>query len=466
MSIIRKPNDALSEAYIRRYREAVAPSTIDRTLAAVLTRAEGTRVWDTAGKEYIDFCAGVAVNALGHNHPAILGALHKHLELCLAHQAIDFVEANGVYYSFPLALGGREYEISPAALAEKLLSLMFPMLSPEEVRFIYMVEGTSAVDAAIKLCLKARPGCHRFVRVEQGFHGRRGYGFDGTNSKPIQKKDYVESRLTWYTIPFPDSPENRNRAIEILKNTPTDGRNALLLEYLQGEGGFRWPRVLSWLEDLLEAARREGYVVIVDDIQAGLGRTGKWFSYQWGSFVPDIVVCGKALGGGIVPISGIGYRRAIFGGRNDDEVLENGHNSGTFPGYPLAITAASAFLDTMCAEHLVERVRTIGSQLMDTLLRHANANGLIHTGFGLMQGLEFRKPDPSDPEHHRTLPDPKRRDAALRALREAEPVGIFTFPAGIDDKNPVIRFSPPYIITEREIDYLDETLGKVLRREI
>ncbi len=436
-----------SHDYLERRRRFVAPSTIGPDSKIILERAKGTRLWDVAGKEYIDFCASVAVAGLGHGHPAIAAIQ------AFQQDRLDFVEGTGFDWCFRAAVDGRSYEISPAALAERILRLMFPGVPEGETRFIYEITGATADNAAAKLALKARPGRHVFASFERAFHGRHGYALEATNSKPIQKADYPLSGLRWHTIPFPDSFKSRDAAIRALREIPQDGCNAFFYEPLQGEGGFRWADVITMLDDVLAVARERGFLLICDEIQTGLGRLGKWFGHQYCSVLPDIVVCGKAFGGGSVPISGVGYRRSIFGDRNDDDVLKLGWHSGTFPAYPKGVASAILFLDIVERERLLDRVPELSLQLMRVLSKHAGSSPLRRTGFGLMQGLEFCR--------NRFYADAAAyRNTVLRALRDAEPVGIITLGAGVDHLNPTIRFSPPYIATQFEIEYLDEALDR------
>lgn len=453
MQDFRTP-EGFSKEYIERHQRFLAPLTIGPDENFVFARAKGTRLWDASGKEYIDFNASVGTSALGHNHPLIAEVQARQQEV------LDFVEGTTFYYCFELEIGGKRYEISPAALSSKLLGLMFP--DYPWTRGVFGLGGADAVNIATKLCLKAQPGKHRFINFKLAFHGRYGYALDFTNSKRAQKKHYPSSGITVHSLPYPVSYESYKAALEELNTIPLDDLNAVIYEPLQGEGGFRWPDQ-KYMHDLLALLAREGALLIDDEIQAGLGRTGKWFAFQHGDFDPHIVICGKPLGGGSVPVSFVGYKRAIFDNcsRREDEILEVGWHSGTFPMYPKSVASAIVFLDIMERDNVLENVCK-QSILLEDILENCSdppcgggvVDYLLRTGFGLMQGLEFRR--------HNSHPDPKWRNSTLLNLRSANPIGILTLSAGNDGINPTIRFEPCLTCTREELEYLGVYLKTAL----
>ena len=444
------------ELFLEYYHQIVAPTTMDRKLELVFERASGTRLWDSRGKEYLEFGASVGVTGVGQLHPKIVEMAAKMLE------KIGFIEGTGFAYRVPVTVAGKPYEVSNAALADTILPLMFPGRALRDLRFLPEITGGTAINASVKLCMKANTGRRYFLPFERAFHGRHGYSNELTNSKEIQKKGYVFSGTVQNQVPFPDSYESMKRAFELFHRIPMGDVNAFVLEYLQGEGGFRWPNV-QCMDKLLKSLRSHGIFIVPDEIQSGLGRTGKWFAHQHGNVAPDVVVVSKTFGGGICPVAGIGYDRAMFDYK-DDSILETGWHSGTWPGYPFGTALAIMFLDIMEEEHLVENAEKMGKDLTEILQKYcihkydSRADDLVdycvRTGYGLMQGLEFRK--------YNGEPHPEWRNVVLKNLREADPIGILASGAGHEKINPVIRFEPSLTVTKEDIDCLDNALSQAL----
>lgn len=435
------------QRYIRRQDRLIPILTSPGHVDVVFERAKGSRIFDMNGKEYIDFNATVATCAAGHGHPKITEAQHKQ------HEKLDIVEGSTFKYCFDITVDGETYEISQAALAEALLPLMFPNHPLNEVRLSFEMTGATAVNTGMKLGLKARRSRKQFIAFLKAFHGRHGPPLDLTCSKAIQKEDYPQMVKVDH-VHFPNSPENFQLALERLNYIPLSCVNTFWAEFLQGEGGYVWPKV-NLMNKLLSMARSKDILIGFDEIQSGLGRTGKWFAYQHGNVEPDIVTLGKALGGGDVPISAVAYRREMFDFK-DDEILKSGWHSATFIGYPKGVASAIVFLDIMRREKLLERVETLSKLLDNVLSKYAreyeNIGYCRKTGFGLMRALEFRHTDGT--------PAPKWRDEVLRKLMRVEPIGIFTIPAGIDAFNPVIRFAPCFTAPEEDFSILDFALSK------
>lgn len=439
-----------SQRHVRFHNRLIAPLTMNDA-DIVIVRAEGTRYWDMAGKPYIDFCGGVGTAAVGHGHPKIGEALAKQFKL------LDFAEGGGFYYRCKLMLGDKKYTIALASLAETLIPLIFPDRNPTNsgTRIVPEVTGATGVNAAVKLLFKARPKRKEFISWDYAFHGRHGFAQDLSNSKPAMKRDYPASGIVVHRIPFPDSDANRKKALDKLSEIPFKSVNAFVGEYLLGEPGFRWP-IVAYMDEILGIIREKGVFIVLDEIQTGLGRTGKWFAFQHGRVIPDVVVCGKALGQ-CLPMSCVVYDRAIFDFK-DDRILESGWHGGTYAGYPLGVALAIVGIDIIKEEKLVENAALMGEKLLRILNDHTLASGRVgscrRTGFGLMQGLEFRHPN--------GRPYPEWRDAVLGGLLKAEPVGILTMGAGINDLNPIIRFEPCLTCSSEDLEILDQALTQVL----
>lgn len=440
-----------SQRHIRLHNKLVAPLTMNENTDIVIVRAEGTRYWDMNGKPYIDFCGGVGTAAVGHGHPKIGEALAKQFKL------LDFAEGGGFYYRCELMAGGKQYIVAVPSLAESLIPLVFPGRKSTDyrARVVPEVTGATGVNAALKLLFKARPERKEFISWDYSFHGRHGFAQDLSNSKPVMKRDYPDSNILVYRIPFPDSDLNRKKAIAKLAEIPFKHVNAFVGEYLLGEPGFRWP-IVAYMDEILGIIREKGAFIVLDEIQTGLGRTGKWFAFQHGQVVPDVVVCGKALGQ-CLPVSGVVYDRAIFDFK-DDRILESGWHGSTYAGYTLGVVVAIVGIDIIKEEKLVENAALMGEKLSQVLNDHTIAPGGVkschRTGFGLMQGLEFQHPN--------GRPYPEWRDAVLDNLMKVEPVGILTMGAGLNDFNPVIRFEPCLTCNSEDLEILDRALTHVL----
>ena len=441
-----------SQRHIRLHNRLVAPMTMVKEADdIVIVRAEGTRYWDMTGKPYVDFCGGIGTAALGHGHPKIRETLAQQ------HKLLDFAEGGGFYYRCELTVGGKPYIISVASLAQSLIPLVFPdrRLTDYGIRMAMEVTGGTMVNATVKLFFKARPQRKELISWEYAFHGRHGFAQDLSNSNPVMKRDYPDPSIKVHRIPFPDSDVNMQMAIDRLTEVDFRYVNAFIGEYLLGEPGFRWP-VVEYMDVILELIRQKGAFLAIDEIHTGLGRTGKWFAFQHGRIVPDVVICGKALGQ-CLPVSCAVYDRAIFDFK-DDHILEPGWHGGTYPGYPMGVAVAIVGIDIIKEEKLVENAALMGEKLSRVLNDHTLASGEAkschRTGFGLMQGLEFRHPN--------GRPYPEWRDAVLGRLMKFEPVGIITLSAGINDINPVIRFEPCLTCNAEDLKILDQALTHVL----
>lgn len=439
--------------YIDEYNSLIAADTIDGYVDRVFSRTKGMRVWDEAEKEYIDFNAAVGTLALGHGVPEITEALNQQ------GATLDHMEGAAHHFRFTVTAGEKLYDISPVHLAKELLPLMFPGFPPgQETKITFDVTGSTGVNVGLKLMWKARPGKPQFLTFEKSFHGRHGWSLDATDSKPkVQKKGYPIQSLVAARLPFPMKYEDLSKALGILSRVSLADIGGFLFEYSQGEGGMCWPNI-PLMNELLDKCRTLGLLLIDDEVQTGLGRTGKWYAWQHGTVVPDIIITSKALGGR-VPMSAVAYRRVIFN-YLDNNTLHQGWHSGTYPKYPSGVTSAIVNVKLMQERGVVENAAAMGVYLAGMLAKHSDndAHGLadycMGTGFGLLQGLRFF--------HHSGNPFPEWRDAVLKNLLHAEPVGIITNGAG----DSVVRFEPPLVVSKEDIDYLDSVLTKVIPQSL
>ena len=312
----------------------------------LLTRGEGAHVWDADGREYVDFLGGIAVNSLGHAHPAIVEAVTTQLET-LGHVSNFFATEPQL------------------ALAERLLTLL-----GAEGRVFFANSGTEANEAAFKLT--RRTGRTHIVATEGAFHGRT-MGALALTSKAAYRAPFEPLPGTVTFVPYGDAGA--------LAAAVTDETAAVVLEPIQGEAGVRMPG-----EGYLAAARKtcdeHGTLLWLDEVQTGIGRTGAWFAHQLPSgqgVTPDIVTLAKGLGGGI-PIGatiGLGAAGALF---------EPGNHGTTFGGNPVACAAALAVLDTIEKDHLLDHVNALGKTLRDGL---PDPRVVEIRGEGLIIGVEL-----------------------------------------------------------------------------
>jgi predicted acetylornithine/succinylornithine family transaminase len=367
-------------------------------LGVEFVRGEGARLWDDEGNEYLDFQTGLAVNSLGHCHPAVVAAIRE--------QAERLIHVGNLFYTEPgLRLAQR--------LAESSLG--------GKVHFAN--SGTEANEAAIKVARKAKPQ-GTIVSVHRGFHGRT-YG--SLSATPQESKQAPFAPL----VPGFVAVQPTAAAI----TAAVDGRTAaVLIEPVQGESG-----VYELGEDVLRAAREacdaHGAALIFDEVQCGLGRTGTLWAYQHSGVVPDALTVAKALGGGL-PIGAL-----VTGERLADGFAPGDHGS-TFAGGPVQCAAGLAVLDVIDDERLLERVRELGERL-----RHALAElpGVVEVrGRGLMLAFEL------DPDYR-----PGAADIVVRALREQRLVLNATGPT-------TVRLLPPLLIDEAQADDAVSRLRAVL----
>jgi predicted acetylornithine/succinylornithine family transaminase len=357
-------------------------------LGVEFVRGEGARLWDDEGNEYLDFQTGLAVNSLGHCHPAVVAAIRE--------QAERLIHVGNLFYTEPgLRLAQR--------LAESSLG--------GKVHFAN--SGTEANEAAIKVARKAKPQ-GAIVSVHRGFHGRT-YG--SLSATPQESKQAPFAPLVPGFVAVEPTAAAITAAVD-------DATAAVLLEPVQGESG-----VYELGEDVLRAARQacdaHGAALIFDEVQCGLGRTGTLWAYQHSGVVPDALTVAKALGGGL-PIG------ALVTGERLADVFAPGDHGSTFAGGPVQCAAGLAVLDVIDDEGLLERVRELGERL-----RHALSDlpGVVEVrGRGLMLAFEL------DPDYR-----PGAADIVVRALREQRLVLNATGPT-------TVRLLPPLLIDEAQAD--------------
>lgn len=405
---------------IKRDAAALSPS-FSREYALVVDRAQGSEVWDVDGKRYIDFMAGVAVLNVGHRHPAVVEAVKEQVEkfwhICLS----DFF--------YPQAV----------ELAEKLQGIA-PM--HQGTKLFFSNSGTEAVEAAIKLAMY-KTERSRFIGFTGAFHGRTLGSLSFTASKRVQREGYLPGTRVHH-IPYP----NPYRHVLLSKPGQTYGEAVLhyledevfrttlspndvagiLIEPIQGEGGYVVPDA-GFFPRLREICDQHGILLMVDEIQSGTGRTGKWWAIEHENVEPDIVCFAKGVGSGM-PIGGIIAKNEII------DVWEPGSHGSTYGGNPVAAVSALATLQVIEREGILAQAADTGEYIMDALVemmgRHESIGDI--RGRGMMIGLEFVKDRIS-----------KERATALRddIIQTAFNNGLLVIPCGTNS----IRITPPLNIS-------------------
>ena len=368
-----------------------------------LVRGDRWNVYDPDGHEYLDFVAGIAVNVLGHNHPAIVEAVSR--------QAREAIHLSDLYYSRP-----------QVELAKRLNQLGF------SGRAFYANSGAEANECAIKVARKwgkeNRYGAFEIISANLSFHGRTLAAIAATGQPKYQQ-------------PFLPMPEGFGHVdyndILQLREATTERTVAVLLEPVLGESGVI-PATQEYMREVRAWCDETNLLLILDEVQTGIGRTGHFYAFQGYGIVPDIITLAKGLGGG-VPI-GI----CLAGPRAD--VLGPGEHGSTFGGNPLAAAAALAVLDTMEKDGIVENAREVGDYLSQSLARLGHDFGCVHElrGLGLMQAIVLD------------------RDIAPQLERAALEHGLLVNATG----PRVIRMIPPLIIGKAEVDRAVDILSQCL----
>jgi len=377
-------------------------------LNVVLSRGEGVWVWDVEGKKYLDCLSAYSALNQGHRHPRIVGALLEQLErVTLTSRA---------FYNdqFPL-------------LAKELCDLTrYDML-------IMMNSGAEAVEAGIKSArlwgyqVKGIPDNQAEIIVcGHNFHGRTITAIS-LSTTPLYKKDFGPLTPGFKAIPFGD--------IEALEAAITPNTAGFLVEPIQGEGGVIVPPV-GYLRAAREICDRRNVLFLADEIQTGLGRTGKLFACEWEDVRPDIVIIGKALSGGMMPIS------AALGDREIMGLYKPGMHGSTFGGNPMASAVARAALRVIIDEKLSERAREMGEYFMAGL-RAINSPYVAEVrGKGLLVGVALKE----------------EVGNARPFCEQLQDRGILAH----ETHETVIRFAPPLIITRDVLDWAISEIAAVL----
>ena len=386
-----------SEALRERFEAVMMPNYGTPPLA--LARGAGCRVWDADGNQYLDLIAGIAVSALGHAHPAIVDAVSSQVAK-LAHISNLFVHEPGV------------------ALAERLLALL-----RADGRVFFCNSGAEANEAAIKLVRRRQPAGKPVVAAIGSFHGRT-MGSLAITGKDSIREPFGPFGMNVRWVPYGD--------VAAMAGAVDSDVAAVFLEPTLGEGGVV-PPPDGYLRAVRQACDEAGALLVLDEIQSGIGRTGEWFAHQKEGIVPDVLTLAKGLGGGL-PIG------ACVGFGDCGSALGKGDHGSTFGGNPIACAAALAVLDTIESEDILASVKAVG----DTL-----ASGIAAIDHPLLKGV-------------------RGSGLWLAAVLTAEAAPAVTAAAQADGflvnavQPNAVRLAPPLILSQAEAEEFVAALPDIL----
>ena len=370
-----------------------------KRLPVTFVRGRGCLVYDESGKEYLDLVAGIAVNVLGHAHPEVAAAV--------ASQAHSLIHASNLYFTQP-----------QVELAQRLVELAFP------ARVFFGNSGAEANEAAIKIARKwgarNKGGAFRVITSVGSFHGRT-MATVSAGGQPKYSDPFKPVLDGFVHVPYND--------LEAIKAATTKETVAVMLEPVMGEIGVI-PARPGYLEGVRKWCDEQGMLLILDEVQTGIGRTGRWFAHQHHGITPDVMTLAKGLGGG-VPIG------AVLASPRAD-VFEPGDHGSTFGGNPLACAAALAVLHVVERDGLVGHAAEMGDALESVL---QDLGGEETRGRGLMRAVQFTEP---------------KAKPFQQACLEA---GVIV--NAVDDHS--VRFVPPLIISPDQIEHAHSAMRKVAR---
>ncbi len=430
-----------AQAIIKRDRVVISPS-YPRGYPFVMDHGRGTEVWDVDGNRFLDFAAGIAVVSTGHSHPKVVKAIQDQAEKFI-HISSDF------YHSIWVELAEKINEIVP--IADDTVSFMTN-------------SGTESVEAAIKLS-RHYTGRTQFIGFLGGFHGRTMGSVTFTASKPIYHRGFYPLMNGVTHIPYPDpyrpilqmqAGEDYGEAViryleeQILGHVvPAEEIAGILVEPIQGEGGYVVPAA-GFFPALRKLCDRYGILLIADEVQSGMGRTGKWWAIEHFGVEPDIICIAKGIASGL-PLGVMAARQEIM------DWPKSAHGN-TYGGNPLACAAALATIE-LIENGYMQNAKEVGDYAQSILLQMASRHPTIGEvrGRGLMIGVEFVK-DPQTRGPHEKLRD--------QLVDEAFQRGLLLLGCG----KSTIRIAPPLNVTRGEVDeamqIFEECLAICEREEV
>ena len=366
---------------------------------------EGCYLYDTEGKKYLDFAAGIAVNALGYHYPGYDDALKSQID--------KLTHISNLYYNEPMSEAGEKL-IKASGLSKAF----------------FTNSGTEAIEGALKVArkyayLKDPSKDYEFIAMNHSFHGRSQGALSVTGNAHYQD-GFVPVEMRAVFADFND--------LDDVKSKITDKTCGIICEVVQGEGGI-YPAKKEFLEGLRKLCDEKDILLIFDEVQCGMGRSGAWFAWQQMGITPDIMTMAKAIGSG-VPVGAFAMTKEVA-----DNSLVPGDHGTTYGGNPLCCAAVSKTIEIFEKEHMLDHVNEIAPYLTQKLQEIVDTcdAAVKVKGRGLIQGLQITKP---------------LGEVTAKALEE----GLLIIGAGTD----VIRMIPPLVIGKEQVDEMAEILKKAL----
>jgi len=389
-----------TEELVNLDKKYIIPTYAGKTVA--FSHGKGCKLWDVEGKEYLDLLGGIAVDGLGHSHPKLVKAIQR--------QAANLIHTSNLYLI-----------TNQIELAKILVENSFPS------KCFFCNSGAEAIEAAIKFARKYGKGRYEIITMTGSFHGRTYGALSATGQEKFHKG---------FEPLVPGFKYAKFNDIDSVKNLISEKTCAIIIEPIQGESGVN-PANEEFLREIHSLCSEKDILLILDEVQCGMGRTGKLFGYEHYGIIPDIITLAKSLGGGI-PIG------ATVANEKVSSCISPGNHAATFGGNPLAAKAAVVTLKIILEDGLLENATAMGNYFKDKLNGLKGQYSFIKEvrGKGLMLGIEIE-----------TITN-GARGILLKCMGE----GLLIGTAGEN----VLRFLPPLIINKKEIDKAVSILEKVL----
>ncbi|MHA1859941.1 MAG: acetyl ornithine aminotransferase family protein [Candidatus Asgardarchaeia archaeon] len=436
--IVVTPPGPKARKLLEKDKRSISPSYV-RWYPLVVEKAKGPIVWDVDGNAYIDFNAGIAVMNVGHSHPRVVKVVEEQVKKLIHYSNTDF------YYKESIELAEKLKEITPGDFDKKVY---------------FGNSGTEAIEAAIKVCRwHTRKG--RILAFIRAFHGRTMGALSLTASKPVHRRYFFPLLPGVTHVPYPycyrcpfrlEYPSCGLWCVDFIRENvfetyiPPDEVAAIFFEPILGEGGYVVPPK-EFFPKLKKLADEYGILLVDDEVQAGMGRTGKWFAIENWGVVPDVIAVAKGIASGF-PLGAMISKAEI-------QNWEGGSHASTFGGNPVSTRVASEVIDIIKEEKLLENAKNQGEYIMKRLREIQEKYDIIGDvrGIGLMIGMELVK--------DREKKTPARKEA-IRIMKNAWKKGLAVIMAG----RSTIRISPPLVITRELVDKGLDILESCIREEV
>jgi len=440
--IVVEPPGPKAREIIEMDKRYLITSTKTTDIGPVGVRGRGAIVEDIDGNRYIDLSAGIAVVNTGHCHPKVVEAIKKQVEELIHFAGQDY------YNKLQVELAKRLTEITPGDFDKKVFLCN---------------SGTESVECAIKLALRRKPGKYRMVSFIGAFHGRTLGSLSLTGSKPVHRRAYLLSAPLSVHVPYGycyrcaykmEYPDCDLWCVHFIEDVcfhsyvPPEEVAAIIAEPIQGEGGYIVPPD-GFFQELKKICDRYDILLIIDEVQSGFGRTGRWFAIEHWGVEPDIICLAKGIASGM-PLGATVARAEL-------DFKEKGAHSNTYGGNLVACAAALATIDVIEEERLCENAQKVGGFMLKRLKEMAESHPIIGDvrGKGLMIGVELVK--------DRATKEPAK-EANEDLVREGLKRGIILLPCGVS----TMRIAPPLVISqelaEKGLEIFEEALAAVEKK--